>query len=1425
MPPTESLAVPSATNIGGVTISLSTIIDYILQRTHHELTVLSELLPRKTDMERKIEIFQFASRTRQLFIRLLALVKWATSASKVDKCTDICNFLEQQSMFFIDTADHLAKVARETLVTARLPCFSLPVAIDVLTTGTYPRLPTCIREKIVPPDPITPQEKNETLCKLNQVIQYRLVSSELPPQMRKLKIEHGRVKFPVEHEFEVTLTLMGDSPSIPWRLLDIDILVEDHETGDGKSLVHSLQVHYIHQLIQNRLLDNDRPLHVLYKMLHSFCQSLQLEVLHSQTQRLIHNRLGDSIRVEEYTLSKSLVISYWRDQNKRDRTQDTVVYKLSVHVCEEDDGKPLQISHTPSMSPDDSRKVGLAIKSDHLSIEKLLMQTIEVRTQIKLKDLAKDMQKYANEKCEVRDMPVALHVPILDPCMSSEVLRVAIDIQKGSYLTSVPCDDFSAVHEIETYLNDDRRGLDKLLIKLQMQLCLRRCEKSVQLLPAACLSTIPVVNSADHPLEKLGKCKLFIRVPRQANFFLVVNLVEETPRTVSYFYYLLETFPCTADGKEDDIAEDVGVKSYYRAGRFISMDSFSVTHGPFSKIFDDDMASQLDSFTRKRKLFLGDVEEPKAKKQKYSPYMVPELTYLLASCEERIPFIYLGDELNRQGIAHQGIQVEEEGICLCLGILDFPSLPGCSEDLKNNLKKHLLSCKFRIQSKPLFWVVEFLFTNPPLFTTNHKESGSVQRICFNLEMSADNVQKTVTDLLDEWNCMSHLFEAICPFAEIYNSDDLQGSFKSLVEIRSYNYRRIVLAYGPASTSIVTIQWKTDGQFHLTLGTCGQSSTANPHIPVLTHLQHEFNSNKSIAHLVQVLSDTWQPLSSIAKLPTAPVLGAFPNAKQNVSTFTVLPQSATHVRIVFRSTYCIDVRFKSGEVVSIRDGAFSLLDTSRVIEGCNPASGLRAFLEMYVDEKVTQSHGRRRSTTQDDNPPSPIDMDSMDIFMSQTTPTMGSPASRQRQDPGIGGLRFHSNPMTPPSNPHTPASPGASRMPTGVNPSPSTLIGNPSPGTLLTGGSPGNPQLHVPSPSSFVPTPSPQSLGIHMQSPVGSFISPSMVEGGSPYPGSNLAMPSPGTRNWPNSPSVQGPSPASPVVNHPSRVLPQRSWAASVPLLLSHEAFNNMLTPTSLSGAQFLMVSPLERFFGCIFLKKQLSRNVQTEDSLTHLPPVEPGVVMFKVDGLQCKVNLHPPTLQSLQLKVFQSPDCKDVFAAEELQIIEKFFEMKAACPPYKANALTAFSRLLGAPSRILRDCVQIMRLELMPDRNFKWSVQWCLTIPPNVLNFIAPPGTPAVVIKNKMLIVLQFTRIGLNLPSGKEPQSIHIPLLYDIQANNISQVEPRAPVPQQQHMQTPVQSAVTMMLKRFTDTYQNHTECAIFPAVRELMANLVIPVL
>lgn len=57
----------------------------------------------------------------------------------------IMDFLDKQSMLFVDTADSLARMSRDTLVHARLPNFHIPAAIEILTTGTYSRLPTCIR--------------------------------------------------------------------------------------------------------------------------------------------------------------------------------------------------------------------------------------------------------------------------------------------------------------------------------------------------------------------------------------------------------------------------------------------------------------------------------------------------------------------------------------------------------------------------------------------------------------------------------------------------------------------------------------------------------------------------------------------------------------------------------------------------------------------------------------------------------------------------------------------------------------------------------------------------------------------------------------------------------------------------------------------------------------------------------------------------------------------------------------------------------------------------------------------------------------------------------------------------------------------------------------------------------------------------------
>ena len=84
---------------GQGTIPLSVLIDFVVQKTYHEITVMADILPSKNDQARKTSIVNFCSKTRQLFIRILALVKWASSVTKVVRCSDISTFLDRQVCF------------------------------------------------------------------------------------------------------------------------------------------------------------------------------------------------------------------------------------------------------------------------------------------------------------------------------------------------------------------------------------------------------------------------------------------------------------------------------------------------------------------------------------------------------------------------------------------------------------------------------------------------------------------------------------------------------------------------------------------------------------------------------------------------------------------------------------------------------------------------------------------------------------------------------------------------------------------------------------------------------------------------------------------------------------------------------------------------------------------------------------------------------------------------------------------------------------------------------------------------------------------------------------------------------------------------------------------------------------------------------
>ncbi|XP_053732138.1 mediator of RNA polymerase II transcription subunit 14 isoform X1 [Synchiropus splendidus] len=1390
-------------------IRLSLLIDFLLQRTYHEITLLAELLPRKTDMERKIEIVQFASRTRQLFVRLLALVKWASNAGKVEKCALISSFLDQQTILFVDTADRLATLARDALVHARLPSFAIPFAIDVLTTGSYPRLPTCIRDKIIPPDPITKVEKMTTLNQLNQILRHRLVTTDLPPQLANLTVANGRVKFRVEGEFEATLTVMGDDPDIPWRLLKLEILVEDKETGDGRALVHSLQVNFIHELVQARLCADEKPLQDMYNCLHSFCLSLQLEVLHSQTMMLIRERWGDLVQEERYLPAKYLTLSVWNQQVLGRKTGTASVHKVTIRIDESDVSKPLQISHEPPLPACDSKLMERAMKIDHLSVEKLLIDSVHARSHQKLQEL-KAILKTSNpsDNSFIETALPTLVIPILEPCGRSECLHIFVDLHSGMFQPMLYGLDQSTLDDIEKTINDDMKRILSWSQQLKFWLGEQRCRQSVKHLPTVCTDVLHLSNIDSHPVGNLSKHKLFIKLTRLPSYYIVVEMVEvpSNPTSLQYNYFFLSVAP--ADGDDGLVCPRLFKQLKPNLEQLPQETTRTKNIRPGTK--------------RKEPSEHGDPEPKKPKRSGEMCAFNKELAHLVAMCDTNTPFVGLRLELANMEISTQGAQVEADGNSHAISLLRIPPCKGVGEETRRALERSLLDCTFRLQGRNnRTWVAELVLANCPLNSTHSKEQATTRHVYLTYENPLSEPvggRKVVEMFLNDWNAISQLYQCVLNFSRAL--PEMPSYLSNFSEVRLYNFRKLVLCYGSTRGSSVTVQWNSNSQrFHISLGTVGPNSgCSNCHNIILHQLQEMFNKNPSVMQLLQVLYDTQAPLNAINKLPTVPMLGLTQRTNTAYQCFSILPQSPTHIRLAFRNMYCIDIYCRSRGVVAIRDGAYSLFDNTKIVEGFYPAPGLKTFLNMFVD---SNQDARRRSVNEDDNPPSPVGMDVMDSLLSQFQP---QPTMRQ----GAGSV--YPTLTSPPPNYHANVTPSPSMMPTQ------------SPGNIHASGSPSG-ALRAPSP--FGPTPSPSSLGIAMGQT--SFASPH----GALDPSSPYAIVSPNPR-WPNSPQVSGPSPGAripgmspgnpslhspipdpnspragtssqvmPMSMPPPRKLPQRPWAASIPTILTHSALHVLLLPSptpclvpGLAGSY--LCSPLERFLGSVIMRRHLQRIIQQEANLSIVNSNEPGVIMFKTEVLKCRVALNPKNYQTLQLKV--TPENAGPWSQEELQVLERFFETRVAGPPFKYNTLNAFTKLLGAPIHILRDCVRIMKLELFPDQagQLKWNVQFCLTIPPSAPP-IAPPGTIAVVLKSKMLFFLQLTQ---RIPVPQEPISIIVPIVYDM-ATGLTQ---QADIPRQPSSSGAAALMVSNILKRFNELHPaRQGECTIFASVHELMANLSLP--
>ena len=326
-------------------------------------------------------------------------------------------------------------------------------------------------------------------------------------------------------------------------------------------MVHPMQTGFVEQLVQAHLLEHAKPLHQMYKVLHCLCQSLQLEVLHCQTQKLIMERLGNHIRIEEYKPGLCLTVSYWRDLLVPRGNQ--LGYCFSIQVDPHDANKPLTVLHMPDLTDGKNDQV---IRGEEISLERILVHSIYLRTKTRLGELRDDLKSRLNlgdVEPTLHGSPAVLSIPILEYCLRSEQLLITVDTHTGVFLAQVYLyENNPFIQDIQTAINEDKSKLQWLVSQLRYWITKQRVHKTLQHLPATSYEQLPILFSRNkHPLKDLSAHKMYIRLHHESSAIIIIEFLEKaaSPCEIDFRYYLLWVKPASIedDPNDDTVAPNI----------------------------------------------------------------------------------------------------------------------------------------------------------------------------------------------------------------------------------------------------------------------------------------------------------------------------------------------------------------------------------------------------------------------------------------------------------------------------------------------------------------------------------------------------------------------------------------------------------------------------------------------------------------------------------------------------------------------------------------------------------------------------------------------------------------------------------------------------------------------------------------------------
>ncbi|CAF0807683.1 unnamed protein product [Adineta steineri] len=1209
---------------------LSNLLEAAVQKTYHELYTMADVLPSKTNIERKKELVKFACRARQLFIRILAVVKWAATAGKVNACEDIQNFLEGRNRVVRETSDLLAQLARERLLDARLPNYPITDAVDALTLGSVNYLPERISEATTPFIPATDIERQEILPRLQQILTARVAIAELPIQFTSVAIRNGIVTLAVDGEFEVKLGITSDNLFAPWHVYKTKLFLRDPEEPE-QELVHAVQMQTLTNYIQSWLIESENPLVELYRYLHYYCQSLRLQVLYEQAHR-IRNRSAKQkhLHISSYIPCKSFNIEYWKEYNLNNQQKKTTINEknrdIGMTVVCDDDGK-FQIIHWPPLPVEDSVAILQILEKSTFTMEEILNRTIYARCQRRFEELKETILSTTSANIEIDSSIPVLKCELLPESTSEEILFISISPFSGlykivSYMESRFC------LQIEHALNRDQGNLIDAINLFKIWLIQQRIPSLLAHLNCRVFTRLPSLNPKHELIIPFLHNSIYIELTHNEGYYILVHISNVNQLLIQYYLLIIEKRSSVHDPL---IIQQQNVQYNQQA---------IMTNDESAKwILEPLILCPLDptAFLRKELIefkypfhfgkMKETIEDEHGIKQARSTSVLSLklLLKLVNYFDEMLTFTFLKEEFQRKKTICKGIIYSPwtgipylDIVRTSTGDDSFSSNTELSSYINECFWPRISSCTIRLaytlrDTTHAHKYTERQWTLQLNLLDNNYFNNSILKTPYNSILvctytSAKMYSKVVDYIHNELRAafeLTYLFENYA--LSLSESTDL----RAIAEVTSFNFFKCIIHYGPNFAFAVTIthiinQNQQDlnstsgGLFDLRFTTTSNKFLTTAHQLLNGKLIQFLNRTRSLKQFLRLLHMTTIPISSIGRLNCFNRAIIFINQGACIqSTFTFVPYTEVRWRLIFGQIFALDIQICGPNLILVRDGAYSVQLNSLLPE-LLPIPRLKDFLSRYADDRgltfefmhITDCFRDRDfllPELQLPPPPPPV---------STTTITTNPPSNRPLTSGNAPTPHLLHPVGTPASslNPLTPASVGPSSQSQVQANSPSQSLIAPSPGGFMGISSPmmmtqiGSPMTNTNTAQLTAPSP----MGIPTQSPGNiyemPYISPGTRQSSSTFPGSFLG-PSPGTPA--NTTMTSAPTPTN--TRSDENVTKQTStlhtynrhiYSKHYPVYMSQQTFFRMIFTSD--GHQW---SKLESFLASSVLVRHFNRAV------------------------------------------------------------------------------------------------------------------------------------------------------------------------------------------------------------------------------------------